>query len=84
MSSGRSGSPDGARVAGLMFGAFATLRLPGPNPHTWMPDCLGACADSRGRPTGRLDAWPPWLTDEDRKRELRGPVRKRGADRPAC
>ena len=79
-----SGGPDGARVAGLMFGVFATLRLAGLNPYTRALDYLDACADNRGRPPERLDPWLPWLMDEDRKQELRGPpVRQHGADRPA-
>ena len=79
-----SGGPDGARVAGLMFGVFATLRLAGLNPYTWVLDYLDACAVNRGRPPERLDPWLPWLMDEDRKRELRGPpVRQHGGDRPA-
>ena len=78
-----SGSPDGARVAGSMFGVSPTLRLDGLNPRIWMPDCLGACADDRGRPTEWLDSRPPWPMDEHRKRELRGPARKHGADCPA-
>ena len=45
-----SGGPDGARVAGLMFGVFATLRLAGLIPYTWVLEHLGACADNRGRP----------------------------------
>ena len=64
-----------------MFGVFATLRRLHPN--TRIPDCLGACADTCGRPTERLDPWLPWLTDEDRKRELRGP-RSRTRRRPRC
>ncbi|MDE0627412.1 MAG: hypothetical protein OXH99_13505 [Bryobacterales bacterium] len=75
--------PDGARVAGLMFDVFATLRLAGLNPYTWVLDYLGACADNRGRPSERLDPWLPWRMDEDRKRELRGlPVRQHGTDCP--
>ena len=69
-----SGSPDGVRVAGLMFGVFAALRLAGLNPYTWVLDYLGACADTRGQPPERLDPWLPWRMDEDRKRELRGPL----------
>ena len=78
------GGPDGARVAGLTFGVFATLRLAGLNPYTWALDYLDACADNRGRPPERLDPWLPWRMDEDRKQELRGPpVRQHGTDRPA-
>ena len=79
-----AGGPDGARVAGLMFDVFATLRLAGLNPYTWALDYLGACADNRGRPPERRDPWLPWRMDEDRKRELRGPhLRPHGTDRPA-
>ena len=73
-----SGGPDGARVAGLLFGLFATVRLAGLNPYTWVLDYLDACARRGGQPPPRLDPWLPWLMDEERKRELRGPP-----DRPA-
>ena len=68
-----SGGPDGARVAGLMFDVFATLRLAGLNPYTWVLDYLDACADNCRRSPDRLAPWLPWRVDEDRKRELRGP-----------
>ena len=40
--------------------------MAGLNPPIWMPDCLGACADNHGQPAERLDAWLPWLMNEDR------------------
>ena len=46
--------------------------------NTWVLDYLDACARRGGQPPPRLDPWLPWLMDEERKRELRGPP-----DRPA-
>ena len=48
-------------------------RLAELNSYTWMLDYLDACADNRGGPPERLDPWLPWLMDEDRKQERRGP-----------
>jgi len=65
-----SGGPDGARVVGIMFGVFATVRLAGLNLYAWVNDYLEACARGGGTPPANLDPWLPWRMDDERKREL--------------
>ena len=66
-----SGGPDGARVAGLLFGVFETLRMAGLNPYTVMLDWLTACAGRGGQAPQNLDPWLPWRMSEQRRQELR-------------
>ena len=60
-------------MTGLLFGVFATVRLNGLNPYSWVLDYLGACARNRGEPPQDLDPWLPWRMDEQRQQELRRP-----------
>ena len=68
-----SGGPQGASMTGLLFGVFATVRLNGLNPYSWVLDYLAACARNRGEPPQDLDPWLPWRMDEQRQQELRRP-----------
>ena len=68
-----SGGPHAASMTGLLFGVFATVRLNGLNPYTWVLDYLGACARNRGEPPKELAPWLPWRMDEQRLQELRRP-----------
>jgi transposase len=66
-----SGAQWAGELAALMYSVFATLKLWGINPNTWLFDYLQACAENVQRATSDISRFLPWAMDEARLAAMR-------------
>ena len=66
-----SGAQWAGELAALMYSVFATLKLWGINPNTWLFDYLQACAENVQRATSDISRFLPWAMDEARLSAMR-------------
>jgi len=59
-----SGSACSGTLAATLMGLFATVRMWGLNPRTWLTRYLEACRDAGGQAPASLDGFLPWSMDE--------------------
>ena len=59
-----SGAQWAGELAALMYSVFATLKLWGINPSTWLFDYLQACAENAQRAPSDISRFLPWAMDE--------------------
>ena len=66
-----SGAQWAGELAALMYSVFATLKLWGINPNTWLFDYLQACAENAQRAPSDISRFLPWAMDEARLAAMR-------------
>ena len=66
-----SGSEGSAELAATMYSLFATMKLWGLNPRTWLTAYLQACADNGNAPPVDINAFLPWQMDAKRLAQMR-------------